>query len=292
MQQKHDDTIRHVINDWEQICDVPIFKDELAEQAAHAEQENQQPPQLPQQVLQLQQLDILCRSMIFWIGLLTIPERLNEWLSTSKLGYAIPFHMVFEDEMPDAEDRQKLLELLAWSPQVVPQGTIDPTSGLVYRKADLLIERIGVWLGIAAGIGLATLIASTLIVWFPLPAQGMPLKNALVGWVALLIGIVVHMAVATTKRMREQGGAATVLPINWVVLMIESQLGGILLKLLMALIGFTALVYSGITEPNTFVFNALLVGYSLDSVVELVSGAMDQHAAAQQASLAKRLAPR
>jgi hypothetical protein len=75
---------------------------------------------------------------------------------------------------------------------------------------------------------------------------------------------------------------------------VNVKLGIILLRILMALIAFFALVYAsglpGKEELGTFLLNALLVGYSLDSVVDLFGAGMDQRAAAQQATLKTQFA--
>ena len=61
----------------------------------------------------------------------------------------------------------------------------------------------------------------------------------------------------------------------------------------MALIGFFTLVFtSGMTggfEIGPFLLNSLLVGYSLDSVVDLFGTSMDQRVDVQHANLKKQL---
>lgn len=89
----------------------------------------------PEQGQLMNLLDGHCRQLVFWTGSYTIPHRLKDWLKESRTGYVIPFNAVFEDEMPDAEDRQKILNVLAYSPRELQAegGIINPADGLVYR---------------------------------------------------------------------------------------------------------------------------------------------------------------
>src|SRR5438270_608522 len=68
----------------------------------------------------------------------------------------------------------------------------------------------------------------------------------------------------------------------------RSTIGQFFLKLLMALFGLFGLVSAGGADKVT-VLNAFLLGYSLDSVVELFAASIEQRAAAQVASLSRQL---
>ena len=73
------------------------------------------------------------RKIVYLISYLTIPERLNEWLKGARPGYYIPFHVVFEDELPTKEDRDKLIERLTYAPRALRGGLINSGTGLIYR---------------------------------------------------------------------------------------------------------------------------------------------------------------
>jgi hypothetical protein len=116
-----DDAIRHIENVWEQMKGSKLL----------SAPDTPLTPEEQTQLLNL--LDGKTRRMIYWTGYKTIPERLQRWLDETQPGYIIPFHAGFEDEMPDAEDRQRILQYLAWAPNVLHGGVVDAASGLVYR---------------------------------------------------------------------------------------------------------------------------------------------------------------
>jgi len=275
-----DDSIRHIQNTWEQMKACRLMQDPRGSYQ-------------PQEQLQLLGiLDGQCRQIIYWTGTLTVPERLKDWLELSEPGYAIPFHAVFEDEVSEAEDRQKILNHLAWSPVFLKKvgGIVDPESGLVYRYdsrksvGEMALSVVWVALGITLG---------GVIVWglqqFP-PLSAQPLEHLLVGWAAVLGGLVVHSVIGTTKRMRADNSIPAGLPINRFLILLSAKMGFVLFRLMVALVGYLGLLYAvGAPQFTSFIVNAFLVGYSLDSVVELFGSTMDQRSAAQLANLRKQL---
>jgi hypothetical protein len=279
-----DDCIRHVRNAWElmRTCAVMRAPDQVLD------------PQLQMQLLNL--LDAQARRIVYWTSYRTIPNRLLQWLREAQPGYAIPFHAVFEDEVPDAEDRQKILNHLACTPEALKDvgGLVDPESGLVYRYHPSARRRAG------SAATLALVLASlTAVVAFAGPALAPPGQTTwtarvlLFGWAGVLVGTLTHVAVAAAKRLRTQGASPAVLPVGRLMLLLNAKEGMILLRSGLALLGFFALAFAT-TMPDpahfgTFLLNCFLVGYSLDSVVELFGAGMDQRAAALQAGLKARL---
>jgi hypothetical protein len=69
---------------------------------------------------------------------------------------------------------------------------------------------------------------------------------------------------------------------------IDAQLGQILMKLALGLFGFFGLIFTAGIQQLT-IFNAFLVGYSLDSVVELFGSSIEQKGKAQINDLEKKL---
>jgi hypothetical protein len=100
-----DDVFRHISNAWKRIRGYPLWQQPDTSAAAG--------DQVQKQIQTVEILDQQLRKMIMWIGYLTIPSRLETWLESTSPGYAIPFHAVFADEVPDADDRQKILSMLA-----------------------------------------------------------------------------------------------------------------------------------------------------------------------------------
>jgi hypothetical protein len=283
-----DDCIRHVRNAWEQMrtCAVMRAPDQVLD------------PQLQMQLLNL--LDGQARRIVYWTSYRTIPNRLMHWLREAQPGYAIPFHAVFEDELPDAEDRQRVLNHLACTPEALKDvgGLVDPESGLVYRYDPSARRRVR-----SAATLVLVLAALTAVVAFAGPeivhtggADGttaVPPRSLLLGWAAVLVGTVTHVGVAAAKRMRTVGANPAVLPVGRMMLLLNAKEGLILLRTGLALLGFFALALATTVPAEAqlgpFLLNAFLVGYSLDSVVELFGAGMDQRAAALQAGLKARL---
>jgi hypothetical protein len=279
-----DDCVRHVRNAWEQMRTCVVMR----------EPDQQLEPQLQMQLLNL--LDVQARRIIYWTCYRTIPDRLREWLRETQPGYAIPFHAVFEDELPEAEDRQRILNYLACTPEALKDvgGLVDPDNGLVYRYDPSPTRR---WWSLAE-IGVALVVLTALVVaagsMVAPPLQpNWNVRTLLIGWLAVLVGVVVHAAVGMAKRLRAQSANPAVLPVGKAMILLNAKEGTILLRSTLALIGFMALAYaSTIPEPahfGSFMLNAFLVGYSLDSVIELFGTGMDQRAAALQSTLKAQL---
>lgn len=279
-----DDCFRHVRNTWELMSAARIMR----------EPEQEMPAQELMQGLGL--LDGYCRLLVYWAATRTVPVRLKDWLATSEPGYAIPFHAVFEDEVPDAEDRQKILNQLAWSPVFLKGvgGIVDPESGLVYRydtgksRGQLSLALFWILLAVAAGGA---------VVWGlsalpPLSPRRVG-PTLVLGWLAMLAGTTVHWVIGANKRLRSQAATPAVLPISRSLIMLNARIGFILFRIAVALVGYAGLVYAVPSDEfTTFAFNAFLAGYSLDSVVELFGTSMDQRAAAHHANLKQQLGVR
>ena len=275
----HDgDTIRHLQNLWEQMLANPILTNPDVELEAQ------------EQLHCLNILDSQIRKMIFVLGFLTIPARVNSWLSVARPGYYIPFHLVFEDELPDHESRVRVLNYLAWSPKTIKGGIVDPANGLIYRYADSPRARRASFLLLAFVFVLCTAVVVG-VCYVPLPGwpiQANDVYRFVSAWAAILIGIVAHIGVSTIKETQSRGGLPPIVAVGDFPLIISAKSGQILLKLLLTLIGFFGLAFLGGVN-NLKLLNAFLVGYSLDSFLELFGTSIEQRASAQVATLKQQL---
>ncbi len=266
---------RHLQNLWERMVACPLLRSPGTEVDAQ------------QQLHDLAILDEACGKMVLQICLLTIPQQVNEWLQNAPAGYCIPFHRVFAEELPEKEDRQRVLCYLATEPHLLKCGIADTASGLIYRYAPSALMR-------AASLLLLgfTLCASTAVLFLvcqvPIarwPLQPGDVSAVLVSWFALLIGLLVHVGVDMTKWNQTQGRPAISTlsdSMHWV----NARIGGALFKIALALFGTLALFFLGGPEKAT-ALNAFLVGYSLDSFVGLFGASIEQRAAAQIAVLTR-----
>ncbi|MCI0477578.1 MAG: hypothetical protein L0Y55_15140 [Anaerolineales bacterium] len=291
------DAIRHLLNTWEQVQNCPLLK--TPTHAFKAEE----------QLRYLKALDVAFRELTFQVGYLTIPDRLNDWLEKARPGYYVPFHEVFADEIPVLEDRAKVLKYLSWAPNVLKRekskagGLVDAASGVIYRYSlepghQLNTLTLTILAFIAAAIFVlasVNLQAFTIpfVNWGPFYLYDLKLKPGdqsivFTAWLAILIGIAVHVLVGTAKRAQAQGALPAVIVPADLPLWINAKFGNILLKLglsLIAVFGYLFAVGVSQAQPG----EAFLVGYSLDSFIELFSTSIEQRATAQVATLKKQL---
>ncbi len=272
------DSMRHLRNIWEQMLACPL----LANPSAKLDAQDL--------TRHITALEGQIRKLVFEIGYLAIPPRINEWLKGARPGYYIPFHEVFEDELPSFEDRQALLGFLAHQPACIEGGLVDAENGLIYRYAPEQKDRrlSYLFLGVAVAVAVGIVVGAAY-----LPASGWPLgpgdlSTLLVGWGAVWVGVLVHIVVSTTKRVQSQKGHPPVMAIGDIPLMLNAKIGQVLFKILVSLVAILGLAL-GAGIDNTNPLNALLVGYSLDSVIEIFGASVEQRAAAQVSSLKQKL---
>lgn len=268
------DSIRHLFNLWEQMSVSPLLTDPEVDLE----------PQ--QQLHHLNMLDKQCQGLVLQIGYLTIPQRVECWLANARSGYYVPFHAVFEDELPALEDRIKVLNFIAWQPLAIRQGLVDVTNGLVYRYSKhpwrsmlLLVLGLTVTAGIVVGACFLPIEE-----WLLSPEH---LSTLLIGWGAVLTGVVVHAGVETVKRAQAHG-RPPIIAVGELPLHIDARIGQIFLKLLLSLVGLFGVAFTGGVD-NVTPLNTFLVGYSLDSFVGLFSASLEQKAAAQLTALKQQL---
>jgi hypothetical protein len=278
----HTDSLQRLVNIWNRLSINPLL----------VEPEHQD--QAPDLLHNISILDGLCGQLVFLSAYLTIPDRLNAWLDRARPGYYVPFHAVFDDELPSFEDRVRVLRYLAWAPRVLRQGLVDVTSGLIYRFSDdgreqarsvlLLLLALLLSAALVAGAAGVPLLTSQ-ITW---PAQPADLPVLLGVWLAALAGVAVHAAVTTAKRMRNTGELPPLLVLDDLPRVVNARLGQILLKLAVTLIvTFVLLFTTGLS--GTALLQGFLSGYSLDSFLDLFSAGIEQRAAAQVSLLKQQL---
>jgi hypothetical protein len=107
-------------------------------------------------------------------------------------------------------------------------------------------------------------------------------------WAAVLAGVVFHIVVATTKRMQAEPGRPPILALGTLFPLINAKLGRILYKLLLTLIGFAGLVFV-LGPDQATLLNAFLIGYGLDSIVELFGASIERQATVQTAAFKRQI---
>lgn len=285
---------RRIKDVWEQMESNPIIKN--PEENFSAED----------QLHHMNMLNKRIKKIIYLISYLTIPERLNDWLAKARPGYYIPFHVIFEDELPSMEDRIKILDFLTFSPDALSGGLIHAGSGLVYRYSLSTWKRI---LSIAELLAIFILVtylvyyssilslenSSFQLLWWMIhlpyieswPIEMNQQSTILLGWIAILFGIITHAAVGTVKRGQREG-LPPIYATSDLSRYVNARFGLLVRKILLAVIGLFGLMFAsgaGSVTP----LNAFLVGYSLDSFVELFGTSLEQRSETLAVTLRKQL---
>jgi hypothetical protein len=275
----HGDNIRHIHNQWQMLMCSPIITNPGGELEADI------------QVKELASCDRLCHEMVSEIGQLTIPASLNRWLLNGWNGYLLSFHDLFSNELPRFEDRQRHLRILASVPGLIRGGIVEPVTGCIFPYHDTWYKRLGICLSIALGY-----VAVTVGIWNldlkgwlgVTTAETMPDSALGIRWLLVVLGVLTHFAVSRAKN--SSSGAVAVVPLGHPTYVIDARAGIVLLKGMLMLVGFFALLLLDTREmPGHLDF--FLVGYSLDSFTGIISASLDQRAATRGAEMAQRLGP-
>ncbi len=280
-ENKDSDVIRHIFNVWEQMSGNQILRNP-----------EQVPPNIQEQLLNLTVLQEQCSEIVFHVGDRTIPARVNDWLKKGRPGYYLPFHVIFEDELPSLEGRIHVLNNMAWAPSVINGGIVNVAKGLIYKYEEEAKARRKSLLTVTAAFGLAIvfiILLCNLGTWLNLywPLKPQHAVTLTICWGAILIGSLTQIGVSSIKRSKVSG-LPPVIPVNDLLIYISARKGDILLKILIALIGLFGLAFT-VTPDAVTPMNAFLVGYSLENIVELFGTTIEQKAGAQVGALKEPL---
>lgn len=237
--------------------------------------------------------------LTFLIEYSTGIERINSWIQGARPGYALPFHSIFEDEMKSAEDRQKMLNLFSLQPESILGGLIDPVKGVILcypqTPADralrhvmnllffvlsfFLVYQIGTMLSGPSNIG--TLLG------IDLSGTGKPDANfLLLSWTAMLVGIGGHVLVTGAKVSNVEFRQFP-LPLRDWEFYLSARTTMILYKTTLALFVFLSMFV--MLKGEIALMDAFLIGYSFDSVVELVGVSLEKRSAGSVNSTKEKL---
>ncbi len=292
----HDEVMGHIKTVWDRMSENPVFQqpDSATDSKALDRSFNF--------------FDEDCHEIIYSVGWWTIPDRLTDWLSQERPGYYVPFHAVFEDEMPLEADRVKVLNYLAWSPKGVLRGLVDAEHGLVYRYSRSVWHQLGAF---AAVIATPVVIAAIIVYlsdpskdislgWFHVPRFSVPnwplskgdhaamAAMLVAGWFAVLAGVVAHAFVETAKRLQETSTLPSVVAPSELLHWISAFWGRITMRIMQALIPFFAVAFTQDLGKVTYL-EFFLAGYALDSVIGLVGASLDKRSGAAVTNMKRQL---
>jgi hypothetical protein len=222
--------------------------------------------------------------LIFHAGLVTIPPRVDEHLDDLRVGDVLDFHSNFDDELPDAGERRKILDFLAGHPRSV-RGVVDAKNGVIYRASDRRSRQALSYvliLGVAALGAVLPWVLSRFGAWFNLsdwpigPERMVELYRV---YLFLLGGALVHTGVDALKARKSMPVGQALM---WIHVKETPIMGGVGL-VVVCLIGL-AFTTQGIDWKT-----AALVGYSVDSFAELFLRRFTAAVSAQTEVLTKQL---
>jgi len=209
------------------------------------------------------EIEAYLQRMIFLIGVLTIPGRVNEHLRQLRIGQALDFHRDFADELPAREDRQRLLQMMRSHPAEI-DGVIDVEHGVIHKTATSrrrqifsIVLQLLTW--IVLGAGLAAL--AHLGVWSELGEAAILLER----YLFVTLGSVLHLALATLKQ-RRASRSGEVHALDDLLLFVHVREVAIAWTIFAVSVGTVGLSF---VSPEASPEAALIVGFSLDSFVDI-----------------------
>ena len=263
------DSVEVIVREWDQAKASPVVKAPQTDLAAQ------------DQLHAMTVLNANCRAILYQIGLITIPDRISGWLDMLRPGDNLDFHEMFQDELPSREDRVKLLNYIAHAPNYLAGAYVEVADGLIYKYSANALKQLGsvvVLLLALVGSGYVGYDAGLLLGLVGIKITAEPF----VVWLAILGGIVVHLLIGTAKGGAATGPLPPVTTLADIPRLINAKLTFFVRKLGLVLVALAALVLSG---KGADAFTAFLVGYSLDSVVDVIQTTLDQRASATTSAL-------
>ena len=218
--------------------------------------------------------------VVLHCGLLTIPSRVNRELRQMYFGQRLSFHDLFEDELPNPEHRQKLLNHMVAHPLLM-DGVIDAESGYIYSiDPNRRRRRRSVYLPLAVVVGVAVLLS--LPVFLPglgetvrglLESVGVPGSYSepyklLGAYVLIFVGGLAHLAVSVQKDINARE-SSSILIVDDFWTWAHVRKGDLYKKIAYLWTGLVGLVVLSATTPNLVWTAAFFVGYSIDSFVDV-----------------------
>ncbi|HYP54752.1 MAG TPA: hypothetical protein VEQ41_00405 [Solirubrobacterales bacterium] len=229
----------------------------------------------------------ILEDVVLHSSLITMPTEVRQELDVLRVGKSLDFHRVFAAELPNAKQRQQILDHLKLTKIC---GWVDPASGLIYRLPRTTAARVFACLApflvaLLAGAALWSFGFIDVPDWETLESSG----QLLGAYGLVLAGAVVHLGIESLKQA--QSRSAPILAISdgiyWLILR-WPWLALTVVSIVVVTIGMRA---SGMGSDGDELTLYLFAGYSLDSVLGLVLTRFDSRSAAALGRLEKQLKP-
>mgnify|MGYP001167113522 CR=1 FL=1 len=222
----------------------------------------------------------LLNECVLQIGFLTVPSRVNFELAQLRVGDRLDFHAQYADEIPSRQARITILTWMNEHPRSV-DGVIDVASGFITKASPSRGRRLASWLYVVIPALTALIVAAYTPHWagriemgtIPAGAGGMDYI-----WAVLVsyVGAVAHIGVATLKEQRRAlaGGrqGRSIVPGDlWLWVHINEKYL-FTYTVVIPIVTYVVVFSSGRIDTVTL----LLVGYSIDSVLDVLLARFDR----------------
>jgi hypothetical protein len=211
---------------------------------------------------------------------LTVPDRVDQELTGLKDGAPLDFHENFTHDLPREEDRLQMLRYLREHGLLI-RGVVIVERGLIFRAARTTLQRATIallLLAFALGGGWAVMKGLFTLGNAPgIAIQGLvPLLKKFQGnfaefyflYIVTLIGGLLHIGVEALKEARAGEDSHSLLLDDW-LLWVHINSKSIIATIGALWVGFAAIVFLLRDQPTIPWETAFLVGYSIDSFVDL-----------------------
>ena len=269
------DTYSRIINIWELTEKNPFFTTAKA-------LELQDPKKEQERLRELNVLKSRLERLTYYLVYATGMERINNWIDAARPGYALPFHAIFEDELKKEDDRNRMLGLYSLSPVGMHGGLVDVARGIIlcYPKSpwDRFIRHLINILQLVLWFALLITGTQLLITYgadFGFNMKPLSEFSLIPTWSALLLGILGHGLVAGAKQPAASFRQFP-LPLSDWGFYLTARTSVLIYKSALAFFVFWAMYLS--LNGEIGLSEAFLIGYSFDSVAELVGLSLEKRA--------------
>jgi hypothetical protein len=235
------------------------------------------------------------REVILAAASLTVPARLQQFLSETSVGHNLSFKSLFEDELPNEADRAEVLRRIAESAADLG-GVVDlDTMTVIAVSPKASRRRLSYRLEAAAlmfGGLVAYLIVAALHSDIRLGADGLNANAAALSALGALLvvfagGACFHFVVDLIKAQQGALGSTTWAALDDWLLWLHAREVKVISSCLTLWLAFVGLLLLYPGTPD--VLTAFLAGYSFDSLADLVIKRFDSVAGSKVGDLAKTL---
>ncbi|MEN6442508.1 MAG: hypothetical protein ABFC71_01985 [Methanoregula sp.] len=234
----------------------------------------------------LKEIDKQLCDLIVLCDQVTIPCRLNQHLENMRIGQQLNFYERFKDEICSKSNAKYLLDYLSNQPNAV-HGLIDVESGIVYNASSNKWRQRWTYIGAALmilGGALAVFFVFPLFMqFFPMVQNyGINHSTYLAAYIFVILGGCVHILIDIIKEKQSAASKSRISLTDWVMWGHINEFS-LIMGIVMLWVGFAGLVWINQVD----MVSAVAVGYSIDSVYDVVVGRFDKGVTSRSSEIVK-----